>query len=180
MSRIGKQPISLPSGVTVTVSGTRVSLRGQKGELSRDISQTIRVMVNEKEIVLTPQVETKKTRALWGLSRALVQNMVTGVSSGFEKKLEFEGVGYRMNVDGANLVMQVGFSHPVKVPAPKGVSFTVEKNVIIVAGIDKELVGETAAYIRSIRPTEPYKGKGIRYQGEVIRRKAGKKAVASA
>lgn len=179
MSRVGKKPIVLPPGVSLDVKANVVSVKGPKGELSREIPREISLSVVESEVRCAPALETKKTPALWGLTRSLVANMIEGVTSGFEKKLEFEGIGYRMAVEGSTLVMQVGFSHPVKIPAPKGISFVVEKNVITVSGIDKELVGETAAYVRSIRPTEPYKGKGIRYQGEIIRRKAGKKAVAS-
>ncbi|OGZ95545.1 MAG: 50S ribosomal protein L6 [Candidatus Sungbacteria bacterium RIFCSPHIGHO2_01_FULL_50_25] len=179
MSRIGKKPISIPAGVTVSIDGPTVSVAGPKGALSRDIPRDIHIEIIGNEIVASPARNTKKAPALWGLSRALVANMVEGVTNGFEKKLEFEGIGYRMAVEESTLVMQIGFSHPVKIPAPEGVSFSLEKNVITISGINKELVGETAAYIRSIRPTEPYKGKGIRYQGEIVRRKAGKKAVAS-
>ncbi len=179
MSRIGKKPIAIPDGVTVSIDGAAISVRGPKGEVSREIPREISVSVDGNEIWCKPARETKKTPALWGLVRSLVANMVEGVTKGFEKRLEFEGVGYRMAVEGTTLVMQIGFSHPVKIPAKRGVAFSVEKNVIVVSGIDKELVGEVAAHIRSIRPTEPYKGKGIRYQGEVVRRKAGKKAVAS-
>ncbi|KKW18702.1 MAG: 50S ribosomal protein L6 [Candidatus Sungbacteria bacterium GWC2_49_10] len=179
MSRIGKKPIVLPPGVSLDVKENIVSVQGPKGELSREIPREISLSVVGSEVRCAPRIETKKTPALWGLARSLVANMIEGVTSGFEKKLEFEGIGYRMAVEGSTLVMQVGFSHPVKIPAPKGISLVVEKSVITVSGINKELVGETAAYIRSIRPTEPYKGKGIRYQGEIIRRKAGKKAVAS-
>ena len=180
MSRVGKKPIPLPSGVTLVMSGNTVSLKGPKGELSREVPRGFGVRIEGAEAFVEPTTHTKKTPALWGLTRSLIANMVTGVSLGFAKKLEFEGIGYRISVDGANLVMLVGFSHPVKIPAPKGITLLVEKNVITISGIDKELVGQTAAHIRSIRPTEPYKGKGIRYQGEIIRRKAGKKAVASA
>ena len=179
MSRVGKKPIVLPPGVSLDVKENIVSVQGPKGELSREIPREISFSVVGGEVRCAPRTETKKTPALWGLARSLVANMIEGVTSGFEKKLEFEGIGYRMAVEGSALVMQVGFSHPVKIPAPKGISLVVEKSVITVSGINKELVGETAAYIRSIRPTEPYKGKGIRYQGEIIRRKAGKKATAA-
>ena len=179
MSRVGKKPIVLPPGVSLDVKENIVSVQGPKGELSREIPREISLSVVGSEVRCAPRIETKKTPALWGLARSLVANMIEGVTSGFEKKLEFEGIGYRMAVEGSTLVMQVGFSHPVKIPAPKGISLVVEKSVITVSGINKELVGETAAYIRSIRPTEPYKGKGIRYQGEIIRRKAGKKATAA-
>lgn len=178
MSRIGKQPIPVEPGVTVEVKDNLITVKGPKGELSRELHPDIGVEIGEKEIIVTPRRQSKKAPALWGLSRAILANMLEGVSSGFEKKLEFEGVGYRASLEGGVLLMQLGFSHPVRFAAPEGISFSVEKNSIKVSGIDKELVGNTAASIRSLRPPEPYKGKGIRYSGEVIRRKAGKKAVA--
>lgn len=178
MSRIGKKPILIPLGVNITVTGGRVSVKGSKGELQREIHSDIAVSIKDNEVLLSPARSGKKTPALWGLSRSLVSNMILGVSAGFEKKLEYEGIGFRANLEGDTLVFSLGFSHPVRFQAPKGIAFKVEKNVITVSGADKELVGETAARIRNLKPPEPYKGKGIRYQGEVIRRKAGKKAVA--
>ena len=178
MSRIGKKPIPIPAGVSVSVTGHRLSVKGPKGELIREIHPDIGVSVEENEVKLAPAREGKKTAALWGLSRSLVANMISGVSLGFEKKLEFEGIGFRAALEGDTFVFSLGFSHPVRFAAPPGISFKVEKNVITVSGFDKELVGDTAARIRDLKPPEPYKGKGIRYQGEIIRRKAGKKAVA--
>lgn len=178
MSRIGKKPIMIPPGVTVTITGDEVSVKGPKGELARKMHPDLRLEVKGREIAVSPVRESKNSRALWGLWRQLIANMVLGTAQGFAKKLELEGIGYRANLEGANLVMQLGFSHPVRFSAPPGITFSVEKNVITVAGEDKELVGQTAARIRGIRPPEPYKGKGIRYQGEIVRRKAGKKAVA--
>lgn len=183
MSRIGKKPILIPTGVSVAVSGNLILVTGPKGELTREIHQNINIEVQKGEIggqiIISPGVSSKKTPALWGLTRSLVANMIEGVTAGYEKKLEIEGIGYRVSVEGNNLIMQLGFSHPVRVEAPVGIKFSVQKNSISVAGIDKELVGETAAKIYSQKPPEPYKGKGIRYKGEIIRRKIGKKAVAS-
>lgn len=190
MSRIGKKPIFVPAGVTVTVSANLVSVKGPQGELKREIHSDFRVEVKtvagEKggadltEVIIKPKAVSSKLLALWGLERSLIANMVEGVEKGFIKKLEFEGIGYRASVEGDTLVMQLGFSHPVKLRAPAGIKFTVEKNTITVAGINKETVGQAAAMARALKPPEPYKGKGIRYRGEFIRRKAGKKAVASA
>lgn len=180
MSRIGKKPIPIPSGVTVTIQGNLVMVKGPKGELKRDIHHDIALEMKDDTVLLNPRRETKQTSALWGLSRTLVANMVEGVTKGFEKKLEIEGIGYRVALEGDTLVFQLGFSHPVRFKAPEGISFKVEKNTITVSGTHKESVGETTAKIRSLKPPEPYKGKGIRYKGEVVRRKAGKKATASA
>lgn len=180
MSRIGKKSIPIPEGVTVTVGGNLIRVKGTKGELKREIHPDVQVAAEEKEIKVSIKRKSRKSFALWGLFRTLLANLVEGVTKGFEKKLEFEGIGFRAALEGNTLVMQLGFSHPVRFEAPDGVKFSVEKNVITVSGIDKELVGNTAAKIRALRLPEPYKGKGIRYQGEVIRRKAGKKAVAVA
>lgn len=176
MSRIGKKSIMIPEGVTVTIDGNRLRLKGPKGENEEVMHPALRPEMRERELIIVPQKQTKKTSALWGLWRALVANAVLGVSQGFEKKLEMEGVGYRVSQEREDLVMQVGFSHPVRFSAPSGIRFFVEKNVITVSGVRKDLVGEITARIRAIRPPEPYKGKGIRYQGEVVRRKAGKRA----
>lgn len=180
MSRIGKKIIQIPAGVTVKTEGDFIIVKGPKGEIRKKFPIEIKMEKGEKEIVFSPVAETKKTAALWGLSGSLLRGMLEGVTSGFEKKLEFEGVGYRANVEGDTLVMQLGFSHPTRLKIPAGISLKVEKSVITVSGFDKELVGGIAAKIRHLKPVEPYKGKGIRYQGEVVRRKAGKKAVASA
>lgn len=170
----------MPDGVEANVSGDSISVKGPKGNLSRKIFPEVSISIQNNVIEILPKSESRKTPAMWGLMRALIQGMVEGVSKGFEKKLEIEGVGYRAEVQGVVLQLAIGFSHPVRVEPPEGVAFKVEKNVITISGIDKELVGNYAASIRHIRPPEPYKGKGIRYQGEIIKRKAGKKAVASA
>ncbi len=178
MSRIGKKPILIPKGVEVEENQGKIKVKGPKGELERTINPEIKVEAKEGEILVFPQKETKQTKALWGLIRALVANMVQGVSQGFEKKLEIEGVGYKARTEGNDLILEVGFSHSVKVVPPEGITFSVEKNLITVSGIDKEAIGQIAAKIRRVKPPEPYKGKGIRYQGEQIRRKVGKKAAA--
>jgi large subunit ribosomal protein L6 len=180
MSRIGKKPISIPTGVEVQISGSKIQVKGPKGTLNMVARPEIGVELKDGVISVAPVKQTKKSAALWGLTRTLVSNMIEGVSRGFSKKLEIQGIGYKGAVTGANLVLNVGFSHPVNFPAPQGITFLVEKNVITVSGFDKELVGQTAAKIRSIKKPEPYKGKGIRYQGEYVRQKAGKKSVAGA
>lgn len=183
MSRIGKQLIIIPEKVEVKIDADLITIKGPKGQLSRCLAQRIEAKVADGKILISPagsaDLSDKKTMALWGLSRALVANMVKGVTEGYEKKMEIEGVGYRASVQGKNLALSLGFSHPVEVRPPEGIEFKVEKNVITVTGIDKELVGQIAAYIRSLKKPEPYKGKGIRYQGEVIKIKAGKKAVST-
>lgn len=180
MSRIGKQPIKLPEGVTVTEADRRVTVAGPKGTLSLLLRPEVGLARDGRSVGVRPILPTKRTAAYWGLTRSLLNRMVEGVSRGFEKKLEIEGIGYRANLDGGTLILALGFSHPVRVDAPSGITFKVEKNVITVSGIDPVLVGDVAARIRRLRPPEPYKGKGIRYAGEVVRRKAGKKAVTSA
>lgn len=177
MSRVGKKPILIPGGVEVKITGDIVMIKGPKGELQEEIRPEIKAEIKRNEIIITPHKETKRTKAFWGLTRALLFNMIKGVTEGYEKKLKLEGVGYRANLKGEGLVLQVGFSHPVKIKQPEGIKFSVEKNSIIVSGINKEQVGQIAAKIRAVRPAEPYKGKGIIYEGEQIRRKAGKKAV---
>ena len=176
MSRIGKQPIEIPSGVTISIDAGRVSVKGPKGELSRQIRPEVKAEIRDGKLIVEPALMTKKTPAFWGLTRALLAHAVEGVSRGFEKKLELEGIGYRVNLEGKDLVLLLGFSHPVRFSAPEGVEFKVEKNVITVSGFNKEMVGQVASKLRALKKPEPYKGKGIHYQGEVIRRKAGKKA----
>jgi len=176
MSRLGKKPIPIPEGVEVKIEGQKVILKGPKGELSLEIRPEIKIEVKEKQIFVSPQRQTKKTKAFWGLTRALLSNAIQGVTKEYEKKLEIQGIGYKALSEGKDLNLQIGFTHPVKIEAPEGISFLVEKNIITISGINKGLVGEIAAKIRKIRPPEPYKGKGIRYVGEVVRRKAGKKA----
>jgi len=175
MSRIGKKPILIPAGVEVKIDGQKIVVKGPKGEISREIRPEIKVEIKEGEIILSPQRETKETNAFWGLTRALVFNMVKGVTDGYEKKLQIEGIGFKANIEEDSLVLKLGFSHPVKVKQPEGIKLTVEKNIVSVSGFNKELVGQLAAKIRKICPPEPYKGTGIRYVGEVVRRKAGKK-----
>jgi large subunit ribosomal protein L6 len=175
MSRIGKRPISIPSKVTVTVDGQSVVVKGPKGELSRVLPDEVVVSQEGETLLVTRRDESRVARQRHGLCRTLVSNMVEGVSQGFQKRLEIQGVGYRAQVQGQNLTLNMGYSHPVQFEPPEGVQFAVENNVnVIVSGIDKEIVGNTAARIRSVRPPEPYKGKGIRYAGEIVRRKAGK------
>jgi large subunit ribosomal protein L6 len=176
MSRIGKKTISIPAGVTVTVEGQTVSVKGPKGQLAWTVVDEIVIAHQNGELSLTPRDDSTRARAMWGLSRTLVNNMVVGVTSGYERVLELVGVGYRAAMKGQSLSMQLGFSHDIDIPAPAGISFVVPKQTEIrIAGIDKQLVGETAARIRKLRPPEPYKGKGVRYAGEKVRRKEGKK-----
>jgi large subunit ribosomal protein L6 len=180
MSKIGKQPINIPAGVEIKIDGRFVIAKGPKGELKREVPKEIKVEIKEKEIIVSPGLETKRTNALWGLTRALIFNLVKGVSDGFGKRLEIQGVGYKAVLQGSKLVLSLGFSHPVEIEEAEGVKFAVEKNIIVITGPDKEKVGQVAASIRALKKPEPYKGKGIRYVGEIVRRKAGKKAVASA
>jgi len=175
MSRIGKSPIQVPSGVEVTISGRTVSVKGPKGSLSRDIPGEIVVTKEEGTILVTRPAEDRTNRSLHGLTRTLINNMVVGVTEGFTKELEIVGVGYRAELQGTNLRLALGYSHPVPFPAPPGITFEVpQQTKVIVKGIDKELVGQVAADIRSKRSPEPYKGKGVRYVDERIIRKAGK------
>jgi large subunit ribosomal protein L6 len=176
MSRIGKKAVAIPAGVTVTLEGQTVSVKGPKGQLAWTVAEEIEVRQEGGELLLTKRVETTRAQAMWGLSRTLVNNMVVGVTQGYEQSLELVGVGYRAAMKGQALSMQLGFSHDVEIPAPAGVTFAVPKQTEVkISGIDKQLVGETAARIRRIRPPEPYKGKGVRYAGEKVRRKEGKK-----
>ena len=175
MSRIGKMPVSVPSGVDVKVDGVQVTVKGSKGELSRQFTDRVSFSIEDGVVTVGREDDSHEARALHGLSRALLANMVEGVSEGFSKVLEIHGVGYRASLKGNNIELLVGFSHPVEVSAPKGITFEVpEPTRIVVSGIDKEQVGQVAADIRKVRPPEPYKGKGIRYAGEYVRRKAGK------
>lgn len=178
MSRIGKQSIEIPSGVEVNVDGLHVTVKSGAKTLDVKMPRGIKAEVKENRIVVSPvQKEKKSISAFWGLSRALIANAVKGVSSGFEKILEFKGVGYKAVVKGNSLELHLGYSHSLSVEAPEGVAFKVEKNVITVSGFDKQAVGETAARIRRLRKPEPYKGSGIKYQDERIIRKAGKRAI---
>lgn len=181
MSKIGKKPIQVPRGVEIKIDAGFISLKGPKGELKKAFDKAISVSLNggELRVDFNPQSGERDT-SVWGLTRALIANMIKGVSDGFEKTLEFEGVGYKANVKGEDLELSLGYSHPIHVKAPRGITFKVEKNVIKVIGTDNELVGHVAAEIKSKRLPEPYKGKGIKYAGEVIQRKAGKKAATAA
>ena len=175
MSRIGKMPIAIPDGVTISVAeNNKVTVKGPKGELTRDFPQELSIEQKDGEIVITRPDDQKKTRALHGLSRSLLNNMVVGVTDGYEKKLEVNGVGYKAAKAGKKLTLSLGYSHPVEMEDPAGIETVVEGNVITVKGIDKEKVGQFAAEIRDKRRPEPYKGKGIKYSDEVIRRKVGK------
>ncbi len=175
MSRIGKLPIPIPKKVTITIEGQKVTVKGPKGELSRVLPPEIAAEQQEETVIVKPQEESRRARQRYGLCRSLVANMVEGVSKGYEKRLLIQGVGYRAQVQGKTLVLNVGYSKPVEMPAPEGINIAVENNTnVIVNGINKELVGNTAARIRAVRPPEVYKGKGIRYAGEMIKLKAGK------
>jgi large subunit ribosomal protein L6 len=181
MSRVGGSPISVPSGVEVSISQRSIRVKGPRGELSRTLPEGISIEQVDSELRLARSAETRELRALHGLSRSLVANMVQGVTEGYEKRLEIQGVGYRATKQGNGLELAVGFSHPVRKDAPPGIEFEVPAPTkITVRGIDKELVGQVAAEIRAIKKPEPYKAKGIRYEGEYIRRKAGKAAKAGA
>lgn len=175
MSRVGKQPISLPSEVKVTLSDGKIQVTGPKGTLERQLSRGVHVRVEDNQILVQRPDDSRQARAIHGLTRTLLSNMVLGVSQGFEKKLEIVGVGYRAERKGDGLLLTLGYSRPILYPLPPGIDVSVEKQVsLTVKGIDKELVGAVAAKIRSLRPPEPYKGKGIRYVGESVRRKVGK------
>jgi large subunit ribosomal protein L6 len=181
MSRIGKQPITLPAGVDVTIDGSHVAVKGPRGSLERDLHPDMRVFLEDGVVRVERPSDERLHRSLHGLTRTLVANMVEGVTNGFEKRLEIVGVGYRATLKDADLEMALGFSHPVEIPAPPGIEFEVPApNRIVVRGIDKQLVGEVAANIRKKRKPEPYKGKGVRYEGEYVRKKAGKAAKGAA
>jgi large subunit ribosomal protein L6 len=176
VSRIGKQPVSIPKGVQVNIAGATVSIKGPRGELKRTFSPQITIEMKDGQIVVTRPSDAQAIRALHGTTRALLHNMVMGVSEGFSKSLQIEGVGYRAELKGKQLVMSLGYSHPVQVDPPAGIAFAVDDKtkIITVSGIDKELVGQVTSDLRNWRPPEPYKGKGLRYVGEHVRRKAGK------
>lgn len=181
MSRIGKQPIDIPSGVSIAISDKHINVKGPKGSLDAVLHAAVSIAQTDSSLGVTVTDPTNKDhRALWGLWQRLVTNMVQGVSKGFEKKLELQGVGYRVAASGKGLTLNLGYSHPIEVALPQGVEAAVEKNTITLKGIDKQLIGQTAARIRALRKPEPYKGKGIRYVGEVVRKKAGKAGKAGA
>jgi large subunit ribosomal protein L6 len=176
VSRVGKKPVALPKGVQINVEGNTVKVKGPKGELARTFAPPVTIAMEGAELVVSRPNDSPSVRALHGTTRALIQNMITGVSDGFSKQLVVEGVGYRAEMKGQQLVMALGFSHPVPVDPPSGITFAVDERTktITISGIDRELVGQVAADLRSWRPPEPYKGKGLRYVGERVRRKAGK------
>jgi large subunit ribosomal protein L6 len=176
VSRIGKQPIPIPDKVQVNIDGTAVTVKGPKGELSHQFPSSMKIALDDGVLTVTRPSDQRQHRALHGMTRALLANMVTGVSEGFERVLEIEGVGYSAEMQGKTLIMHLGYSHPIPVEPPANCEFAVEERgrVVRIRGIDKQVVGELAANIRKMRPPEPYKGKGVRYQGEHIRRKAGK------
>jgi len=183
MSRIGKQPIEIPSGITVELKDNEVVVKSSKGELRQKLHELVKVTINDNEIIVERANDSKEARSMHGLFRSLISNMVEGLDKGFSKQLEIQGVGYRANLQGKKLVLSLGFSHPIEFTAPEGVEIKIDeekKNIITVSGYDKQLVGHVAAKIRSYRKPEPYKGKGIRYVGEHIIRKAGKAAAAAA
>jgi large subunit ribosomal protein L6 len=177
MSRIGKSPITMPAGVSVSISPGRVMVNGPLGELSQQVPPRIKVEESDGQLLVTRPTERGEDRALHGLTRSLVANMVEGVTKGFSKTLEIQGVGYRASLRGTDLELNVGYSHPVVKKAPQGITFEVpQPTQVVVKGIDKQKVGQIAAEVRAVRPPEPYKGKGIRYEGEYVRRKVGKRA----
>lgn len=179
MSRLGKKPIMIPEKVEVKKEDGLFSVKGPLGETKRSFKNDIGIEIKDGSIFLMPRKKTKETSALWGTYFSHIKNMIEGVTNGFEKKLIIEGIGYRVQLDGAKLLLNLGLSHPVKVDIPEGIKIKVEKNIISVSGIDKEKVGQFSAEIRALKKPEPYKGKGIRYEKEVIRRKSGKKAAAT-
>ncbi len=174
MSRVGKNPIPIPEGVKVSVDGQRVVVEGPKGKLAHDVHPLISVAVDGDQLVVTRPNDLRRSRSLHGLTRALVANIVHGVKEGFQKSLEIQGVGYRATKQGEALNFQLGYSHPILFEPPEGIELSIDRNIVTVSGIDKQAVGQVAAQIRALRKPEPYKGKGIRYVGERVRRKAGK------
>ncbi len=184
MSKIGKKQINIPDGVDIKINDGLVVVKGPKGELKTNFHNSLTVEIRDNVLHVSPNGQEKKMKgdvsAFWGLSRALIQNMILGVTNGFEKSLDFQGVGYKAVVKGNDMVLELGYSHPIIVTAPEGISFKVEKNTIKIMGIDKDLVGRIAAQIRSKRKPEPYQGSGIKYSTEILRRKAGKKAASTA
>lgn len=179
MSRIGKKPIEITEGTKVELKDGVFSVVGPKGTLNFKFSSEVEVKISEKEIVVESKNESKNSSALWGTTARLIENMIKGVNSGYQKQLELNGVGFRMAVQGNKINMALGFSHPVEVEIPEGLEVKIENNILTVSGIDKQKVGQFAATIKSLKPVEPYKGKGFRYVGEIVRRKEGKKSVAS-
>lgn len=179
MSRIGIKPITIPDGVTVDVTGNVVKVKGSKGEISMELHNAVNASVADGVITVKNNNNSKTSRAMWGTTKRLIENMVHGVSQGFEKKLELNGVGYRMALKGKQIDLALGFSHPVLVDIPEGLTVEIDKMLLTVTGVDKQAVGQFAAEIRALKPVEPYKGKGFKYSDEIVRRKEGKKAAAA-
>lgn len=177
MSRIGKKSIIIPEGVTVKIDGRNIEIKGSKGQLSYNFGYDVNVESNDKELVVVKKTKTKLAQAMWGTTRAILQNMIVGVTEGFKKQLELHGVGYKMALQGKKLVLNLGFSHPVEMEMPEGLSGTIEKNILTIEGIDKQKVGQFSAQVRVKKKVEPYKGKGFRYVGEEFIKKEGKRAV---
>lgn len=178
MSRIGKKPVSIPEGVAVTLSGSVISVKGPKGTLEFMHRREVKVAMEEQSLLVTKVGITKKAQAIWGTTAKLIANMIIGVTAGFQKQIELNGVGFRMTTAGKKITLALGFSHPVEMIIPEGLEAKIENNILTISGIDKQQVGEFAAVVRKLKPVEPYKGKGFRYVGEVVRRKEGKKASA--
>lgn len=176
MSRVGKKPIELSEKIKITYTDQVLTVQGDKGTLSRTLHPDVNINIDDNALTVTIETMDKKTRSLWGMTRAIISNMVTGVSQGFERALEINGIGYRAELKGDKIEFNLGYSHPINFPLPEGISANIEKNVIKLSGIDKDLLGHTASTIRSLRPPEPYKGKGVKYAEEFIQRKAGKTA----
>lgn len=175
MSRIGKIPVKIPDKISINIENNNITVKGPKGQLSRTIPDTVSLITENNSIQVSPTSKSMKSQQIYGLYRRLISNMIQGVTEGFQKKLTMQGVGYRSQVQGKKLILSVGYSHQVEIPAPEGITISVEANTtVLIVGIDKELVGQVAANIRSVRPPEPYKGKGIRYEGEYVRQKVGK------
>ncbi len=179
MSKIGKKSISIPEGVEIKIEKEKLEAKGPKGTLSLDLAKEIKIEIGEKELKVVKNKNSRNSQAFWGLYRSLINNMIEGVKNGFEKKLELQGVGFRMAIQGKKINLALGFSHPVEIEVPEGLEAKiVENNILSISGMDKQKVGQFAANVRSLKKVEPYKGKGFRYQGEKVRRKAGKKAAA--
>jgi large subunit ribosomal protein L6 len=176
MSRVGKKPIEISDKIKIAYSDRILTVSGDKGTLTRTIHPDVNLNIEDNSLTVTIENMDKKTRSLWGMTRAIVANMVTGVTQGFERALEINGIGYRAEINGKNILFNLGYSHPIDFPLPEGISAIIEKNIIKLSGIDKDLLGYTASTIRSLRPPEPYKGKGVKYAEEYIQRKAGKTA----
>lgn len=179
MSRIGKKPIEILEGAKVEVKGSYVAVQGPKGSLDFEFAEGMEVKVQEKEVIVENKSNAKNSNALWGTTARIIENMIKGVTQGFQKQLELNGVGYRMAIQGKKINMALGFSHPVEMEIPEGIEGKIENNVMTISGIDKQKVGQFAAKIKALKPVEPYKGKGFRYVGEIVRKKEGKKTVAS-